>query len=95
MTPGEGPGSVIPPAGRVDLVVRNHLRFLDASAPLPPDANLRDLGLDSLAAIDLLLDLEQTFGVLFPDELLTQETFQTAANLADAVARLTRSMEAT
>jgi acyl carrier protein len=71
-------------------VVREHLRFLDATDPLPPDANLRELGLDSLAAIDLLLDLEQTFGVVFPDQLLTEETFRTARNIAGAVALLTR-----
>ena len=69
-------------------VVRNHLSFLRAEDPLPPDKSLRELGLDSLAAIDLLLDLEQTFGVVFPDEELTEETFRTAANIAAAVERL-------
>ncbi len=74
-------------------VVRDHLRFLDASDPLPPDASLRGLGLDSLAAIDLLLDLEQTFGVVFPEQLLTEETFRTAGNIVGAVARLTQPPE--
>lgn len=74
-------------------VVRGHLRFLDTTDPLPPDANLRELGLDSLAAIDLLLDLEQTFGVVFPEELLTEETFRTARSIARAVARLTQPPE--
>jgi acyl carrier protein len=72
-------------------VVRKHLSFLRAEDPLPPEKSLRELGLDSLAAIDLLLDLEQTFGVVFPDEELTEETFRTAANIAAAVERLTRS----
>lgn len=74
-------------------VVRDHLPFLAAADPLPPDASLRELGLDSLAAIDLLLDLEQTFGVVFPDELLTEDTFRTATSIASAVVRLTRSAE--
>ena len=74
-------------------VVRNHLSFLRAEDPLPSEKSLRELGLDSLAAIDLLLDLEQTFGVVFPDEELTEETFRTAGNIAGAVARLTRSEE--
>jgi acyl carrier protein len=76
-------------------VVRAHLSFLDAADPLPPDASLRDLGLNSLAAIDLLLDLEQTFGVVFPNELLTEETFRTASSIASAVVRLTRPAEET
>ena len=74
-------------------VVRRHLRFLDAADPLPRDASLQKLGLDSLAAIDLLLDLEQVFGVVFPDELLTEETFRTAQGIADAVERLVRAAE--
>ncbi len=74
-------------------VVRNHVSFLRAEDPLPPEKSLRELGLDSLAAIDLLLDLEQTFGVVFPDEELTEETFRTTANIARAVVRLTRPAE--
>ena len=70
-------------------VVRRHLSFLRPEDTLSADASLRELGLDSLAAIDLLLDLEQTFGVVFPDKELTEETFRTAANIASAVVRLT------
>ena len=79
-----------PTADRAFAVVRKRLKFLDAAQPLNPEANLRQLGLDSLAAIDLLLDLEQTFRVVFPDELLTEETFRTAGNLASAVEQLMR-----
>jgi acyl carrier protein len=69
-------------------VVRRHLSFLPAADELVADASLRQLGLDSLAAIDLLLDLEQTFGVVFPDKELTEETFRTAADIAAAVGRV-------
>jgi acyl carrier protein len=71
--------------------VRRHLGFLHGADPLPTEKSLRELGLDSLAAVDLLLDLEQTFGVVFPDAELTEETFRTAGNVADAVMRLTRA----
>jgi acyl carrier protein len=38
-------------------------------AALPPDADLfRDLGVESTAALDLLLSLEEAFGVSIPDD---------------------------
>ena len=74
-------------------VIRKHLGFLRDEEPLPPDKSLRELGLDSLAAIDVLLDLEQTFCVVFPDQELTEETFRTAANIVGAVTRLTHGAE--
>lgn len=66
---------------RLNTVLRRHLRFVDELEAIPPDSELIDLGLDSLSAINLLLELEEEFGVAFPDELLSPETFRTAANL--------------
>lgn len=62
-------------------VLRPRLRFLAADAPIPPDASLGSLGLDSMATINLLLDLEQAFGVSIPDEMLSAETFETFQNM--------------
>lgn len=45
------------------------------------NTELKDLGLDSLASIELLLDLEEHYEIAFPDELLTEETFSTASTL--------------
>lgn len=46
---------------------------------------LRDYGLDSLATVDLLVTLEDEFGIEFPDDKLTPSTFVTAAALWDVV----------
>jgi acyl carrier protein len=69
-------------------VLRRHLRDLQEEEPVPLETHLRDLGLDSMGAVNLLLDLEQTFQVVFPDELLTEETFRSAASLSRALASL-------
>lgn len=66
---------------KFETVLRAHLRFLEPDAPLAPDDALGKLGLDSMAAIDLLLDLERTFGVHIPDDLLSAETFETVGSL--------------
>jgi acyl carrier protein len=53
--------------------------------------SLKDLGLDSLASIDLLLELEDEFDVVFPDELLTEKTFENANTLWKIVHELKES----
>src|SRR5262249_27238083 len=68
-------------ARKFETVLRAHLRFLQPGTPLAADDALGTLGLDSMAAIDLLLDLERTFGVHIPDDLLNAETFETLASL--------------
>ncbi len=63
-----------------EAIVRSHLPLLD-DKPLMPDMRLADLGLDSLATVSLLLDLEEEFSLTITDELLTAETFATAMAL--------------
>ena len=65
----------------IDDVLRMYLAKLPPDAPVPSDAPLVDLGLDSLNAMNLVLELEETFGIEFQDELLTEATFMTAASL--------------
>jgi len=45
------------------------------------DVELVTLGLDSLSAINLLLDIEDTFSIAFPDELLNESTFRSNSSL--------------
>lgn len=66
-------------------ILRRHLRYAQPGEPLAPDAPLRDLGLDSMAAVTLMLDLEDEFGVTFPDSELTRRTFATPAALWAAI----------
>src|SRR6266540_1235396 len=68
--------------------VRRHLPP-DASLGLwDPDADLTDLGLDSLGLAGLIVDLETTFCVVFPEELLVPETLRTVHTVAAALAAL-------
>ncbi len=69
-------------------ILRPHLRFLPPDAPLAADAELGKLGLDSMAAIDLLAQIETDFGTQIPDELLTADTFNTLGNLCAVMEKL-------
>jgi acyl carrier protein len=65
-------------------VVRRYLRFLPADQPLDWDRPLRELGLNSMSSINLLLDVEVELGVTFTPELLSPESFSTARALWSA-----------
>jgi acyl carrier protein len=72
-------------------------RFIDLLTSLLPllgdrslqeDTPLRDLGLDSMLAVELLFGIEDVFGVPLPDEELNDATFATADSLWQAVRAL-------
>ena len=77
--------SISPPMSenedRLLALLRPFLRLLTAGEPLTMSADLGKLGLDSLQSIELLMELEQAFGVTIPDEKITVESFATPANV--------------
>lgn len=52
------------------------------TARLDPQADLYDRGLTSHGTVQLMLQLEDAFGVEFPDELLKRETFTSLQSIA-------------
>ena len=59
---------------------------IDAQA-ISHDATMTELGLDSLALIELLFDLEDKFGIEFPEERVTFTTLGEAAAVIDELVR--------
>ena len=76
---------------KIHAALRPHLRLLEPSLPIPPADDLGQLGLDSMGAINLLLDLEQALKIKIPDSLLTAETFETAAALEKTIRPLVQN----
>ncbi len=62
---------------------RSVVRAAEPDAPLSSD---RD-GFDSLALLELVLRVEETFGIRIPDEDLDPDNFRSVASLADYVRR--------
>ena len=54
---------------------------------------LAELGLDSMATVALLVDVEKTFAIRFHDEMLVDDTFRTAGALRNAVELLLRERQ--
>jgi acyl carrier protein len=70
---------------RFVALLRTYLPLLD-EGPVAEDARLRDLGMDSIRTIDLLIGIETTFQISLPEGELNDETFATAGRLWRAIA---------
>ena len=53
-----------------------------------PDDDLYLLGLTSHATVNVMLALEDEFGIEFPEQMLRRATFQSLANIRGAVTEL-------
>ncbi|MFH8468082.1 phosphopantetheine-binding protein [Streptomyces sp. NPDC017991] len=73
---------------RFEDLLRQRLPFLPAGDSLAGDSSLRDFGLDSMGAVELLASLENTFQVRFVDEALDMATFATPGTLWTALSRM-------
>ena len=61
---------------------------------LADDADLYAAGLSSFASVQVMLGLEDTFDIEFPDNLLNRKSFQSIAAITRAVEGLTGNAEA-
>jgi acyl carrier protein len=75
-------------APKLQEILRPRLRFLKEDAAVPMDEDLGKLGLDSMASIDLLMDIESQLGVQIPDAMMTVDTFATGNHLLAVIEKL-------
>ncbi|HXM58423.1 MAG TPA: acyl carrier protein [Candidatus Dormibacteraeota bacterium] len=68
-------------------LLRPFLRYA-GDGDITGDSRLRDLGLDSMRAIDLLFAVEEVYGLVVPDEKLVDSTFETCASLWTTIQEL-------
>ena len=73
---------------RVRDVVRQHARLPVDVDTLGDDSDLYQAGLTSHASVNLMLALEDTFEVEFPDALLLRRTFETINAIAEALSNI-------
>lgn len=69
-------------------IVLRHIPYWPAATKLSADTDLAASGLDSLAMVNLVIDLETTYGIAIPDELLDVELFRSPAALWSAISPL-------
>ena len=79
---GDASGSPPPIADRVAVVLAQGFGIDDVT----PDLELLEEGyLDSPAIVELVLALEQTFGITLDEEFITPENFASPQSIADLV----------
>ena len=55
---------------------------------LADDASLYEAGMTSHASVNVMLALEDTFDIEFPDEMLKRSVFESVASISSALAQL-------
>jgi acyl carrier protein len=69
-------------------MIRPHLPLIAADDLIAADRPLWEMGLDSLGAISLLVEIEELFEITFEPEDVTIELFSTAGYLWGVVDRM-------
>ncbi len=67
------------------LVTLLRERLLETTVPMDAGTDLYTLGLDSMAIMQLLILVEEEYGVSLPESSLTRENFSTAQQLAQLI----------
>jgi acyl carrier protein len=79
---------------RIRDIVQQHGRLSTDIAQIAETTDLYQAGLTSHASVNLMLALEEAFNVEFPERMLRRRTFETIANIRDAIAELTQGQPA-
>ena len=62
-------------------------KLFDGGAPMTVETDLFAAGLDSMGIMQLMISIEERFGVSVPEASVTRENFSTASSLAALVRR--------
>jgi acyl carrier protein len=73
---------------RIRSVLAAHAKLREPADVIAEGADLYAAGMTSHASVNVMLALEDSFDVEFPDALLTKHTFCTIATIRDAVGEL-------
>ena len=74
---------------QIRSIIGEHARLSVDVVQLADDASLYQAGLTSHASVNLMLALEETFGIEFPERMLRRRTFESIDTIAGAVSELT------
>jgi acyl carrier protein len=73
---------------QIRKIVKEHARLSVDPDTLPEDGDLYKAGMSSHASVNLMLALEGTFDIEFPDRMLRKRVFESIASIRAAVEEL-------
>ncbi len=74
--------------GRIREVLDQHARLPVSAESISNNEDLFQAGMSSHASVSVMLGLEDTFDVEFPDELLKRSVFESVGSIAAALRAL-------
>jgi len=74
---------------QIRAILKEHGRLAVDVATLKDDSDLYEAGMTSHASVNVMLALEGTFDVEFPDRMLRRGVFESVSAIAAALAELT------
>jgi acyl carrier protein len=78
---------------QLKTILRRYLVLVPEGQDVPLETELPALGLDSMSALTLLLELEEIFDISFPDSLLNATTFRSAKSLENVIQMLRKQRD--
>jgi acyl carrier protein len=78
---------------QLETILRRYLVLVPEGQDVPVETELPALGLDSMSALTLLLELEEIFDISFPDSLLNATTFRSAKSLENVIQMLRKERD--
>ena len=78
---------------QMETILRRYLVLVPEGKAVPLETELPALGLDSMSALTLLLELEEIFDISFPDSLLNATTFRSAKSLENVIQMLRKERD--
>ena len=73
---------------KIRAVIADQARLAVDVASLDDHASLYDAGMTSHASVNVMLGLEDTFDVEFPDRMLRRDVFESIGSIAAALTEL-------
>jgi acyl carrier protein len=78
---------------QLDTILRRYLVLVPDGRDVPLETELPALGLDSMSALTLVLELEEIFDISFPDSVLNATTFRSASSLENVIQVLRKARD--
>jgi acyl carrier protein len=73
---------------QIRQILKEHARLAVDVAALADDSDLYEAGMTSHASVNVMLALEGTFDIEFPDRMLRRSVFESVAAIAAALGEL-------
>jgi acyl carrier protein len=73
---------------QIRQVIKEHGHLSVEVEALADDADLYQAGMTSHASVNVMIALEDTFEIEFPDSMLKRSVFESVGSIADALAQV-------